>query len=169
MISLLIDTREKDTLFFRNTDNYTVISEKLDFGDYGLRIDNKLICVFERKSGLDLFCTLTSGHKRFNEEIQRAKESGIQFYIIIEESYNNIISKSFDGGFRTKMKGYILAKIIHTMMIKHNIQFIFCNDRTEMRDYIRNTFNSLIELLHKSNKNVISEAEFSIQKPILTL
>lgn len=154
MFNLIIDTREQSPLTFRSTDNYSIIAKKLDFGDYGLELDNKLICVFERKSSSDLYGTLTSGHERFKDEILRAKDSNVPFIIIIEESYHNIINKKFEKSYLIRsMKGYIIAKMIHTMSIKYNVQFIFCNNREEMRDYIRNTFNSYIKLLLESNKN----------------
>ena len=39
---LQVDTREQNPLNFRSTDNYTVITKMLDFGDYGLIINNEL-------------------------------------------------------------------------------------------------------------------------------
>ena len=148
---LIIDTREQSPLIFKATENYEVISEKLDFGDYGFKINNELICVFERKSALDLFGTLTKGHLRFKDEILRAKQQNVLFFVAIEESYSNIINKKFEGSFRTKMKGFILAKIIHTFQLRYGVAFMFFNNREEMRDYIRNTFNSLLNLGNKKH------------------
>ena len=153
-IKLVVDSREQLPLTFRTTESYEVVTEKLDFGDYGLKIDGKLVCVFERKSGCDLFGTLTSGHERFKRELARAKEVGIAFNIVVENNYHQIINKSFEGAHNIKMHGYVLAKIIHVMQLRHGIQFLFFNDRTEMRDYIRNTFNAIIAEYIKSQKVV---------------
>ena len=148
---LVIDTREKLPLTFHNTENYEVCKDTLSFGDYGLEINGKLTCVFERKSAHDLFMTLTSGHERFNAEIARAKEANVPFYIVVEENYHNIIKKQFEGAFRIKkMQGFILAKTIHTMQLKHSIVFLFFNNREEMRDYIRNTFFAIIKRINDS-------------------
>lgn len=145
MNKLVIDTREQDPLSFRSTENYTITSEKLDFGDYGLIINDELKYVFERKNPGDLFGTLTSGHNRFKEEVERAKQANIPFIIIVEESYHNVINKKFPGSYNIKMQGYILAKIMHTMMIRHNLVFMFFNNKEESRDFIRNTFTSVIK------------------------
>ena len=149
---LIVDSREQLPLTFRATENYDVVTEKLDFGDYGMEIDGKLVHVFERKGVGDMFSTLTAGHDRFKKEIARAKEAGIAFNIVVEESYGNIINKKFANAFRTKTPGYVLAKIIHTMQLRHGVTFLFFNDRTEMRDYIRNTFNAIITEYQKKQK-----------------
>jgi len=147
--TLIIDTREQLPLPFGKSKYWDIIKEKIDFGDYGLKINDKLVCAFERKSASDLFGTLTSGHERFNKEIQRAKEKGIFFFIIIENTYDDIMNKRFDGSFKIKTKGHTIIKTVHTMTIKHDLNFIFCNGRTEMKDYIYNMFYSLINFYDK--------------------
>ena len=149
---LIIDSREQLPLTFRDTENYKVVTEKLDFGDYGLEIDGKLVCVFERKSGADLYGTLTTGHDRFNAELARAKVSGITFNIIVEESYGDIIAKKFDGGYKIKTQGFVLAKILHKKQLHCGFPFLFFINRTEMRDYVRNVFNAIIDEHIKTQK-----------------
>ena len=152
-IKLVVDTREQLPLTFHSTENYKVVTEKLDFGDYGLEIDGKLVCVFERKNPSDLAGSIMAGHKRLVNETNRAKADNFQLAIAAECSYSDFINKKFDGGYMIRKPGYVLAKIIHTMQLHHNIQFLFFNGRDEMRDYIRNTFNAIITEHIKKNIN----------------
>ena len=153
MNRLLSDNREQLPLTFHSTENYEVVNESYSFGDYNLEIDGKVIFSFERKNPGDLASTIMGGHERFVNEINRAKEAGVPFVVVVECSYNDFINKKFPNGFRIKVQGYVLAKILHTMMLHYNIQFLFFNNREEMRDYIRNTFVSIVKEHEKKLKS----------------
>jgi len=89
---------------------------------------------FERKSIGDLYGTLGKGHTRFKKEVQRAIDSDIKMYFIIEGSFTKI-SKGYKY---SKLKPYILLKILGTLWNRYenNFQPIFCSNRKEMENFI---------------------------------
>jgi ERCC4-type nuclease len=138
---LITDTREQNPLPFRKT-----ISKKLDFGDYGAELDGELLpVVFERKSPQDLWSTITTGHDRFKEEIGRACDSGFKLIVIVECSYKNFIDKKFEGSYHSNLPVFVVTKILHKLQVRYNLEFVFCNDRSEACNYVRNYFNALSE------------------------
>ena len=148
---LIIDTRENKPLPFRkNTE-----TKKLDAGDYGAEINGVLLpVVFERKGSSDFLGTLLQGHKRFQNELGIAHQQGLKLIIIVECSYTNFVTKQFDGGRHSKIRPDILTKILHSTMLSHDLEVVFCKDRSEMVKYIRNYFNALVtyELKHNEEK-----------------
>lgn len=143
---IIIDTREQLPLDFSRSRTFDTIGKKLDVGDYGLEVDGVLQpFIFERKSLGDLCGTLTSGHARFKSEIDRALSSNKILIVIIEGSYSDLITNNFKSSFRSKIKGYVVAKICHTLFFKYNIQFVFCQDRTESSRYIQDFFSSYLK------------------------
>ena len=141
---LIIDSREKLPLKFYETEHYQIKNEGMSFGDYGLEINGKLVCSFERKSASDLHGTLTGGHERFKREMQRAAESGVPFFVIVESSYNSILNKTYPEAWRIKEDGESSVKRIHSMQVKYKLPFIFCQSREEMQNYIKRFFEAYI-------------------------
>jgi ERCC4-type nuclease len=145
---LIIDTRENLPLPFKKN----VIFKKLNVGDYGVELNNKLLPIFfERKSGIDCLGTLTKSHKRFQQELGRAYEDGVKIIMIVECSYIDFIEKKFYGAHNSKIKPDVLTKILHSTIISHDLQIVFCNNRQEMTRYIRNYFNALVKYEVKHN------------------
>ena len=108
----------------------------MDVGDYaGILEDGTVLpFVFERKSVGDLFGTLGKNHARFKKELQRAVDSNIKIYFIIEGSFTKVCK----GHRYSKMKPYTLLRILGTMWDRYEQHFqpIFCKDRTEMSQII---------------------------------
>ena len=139
---IVIDSREQNPLPFRGA-----IKKKLEFADYGAEVNGELLSVvFERKSGIDAFSTLTHDHERFKREMERAFEAGFKLIVIVECSYSKFIEKKFDGAYNIKMPHGIIEKILHKMLVRYpGLEFTFCVDRSEMMAYIRNYFRALAE------------------------
>ena len=152
---ILIDSREIKPLSFKSlpkTKNssglkITTSVEKLEVGDYGLRLGDGTIApiIFERKSKADLWGTLCKGYERFKREITRAKDDNIKLILITECGYKDV-----RDGYRFRVKGGKMriskksgkatTQQIHTLHIKYGLQPVFCNTRTEMASYIRDYF-----------------------------
>ena len=98
---------------------------------------------------MDLIGTITSGHNRFKKEIVRASTSKIPFYILVEESYFNIINKTFEHAYNTKIKGFVIAKILATMQVKYNLNIVFFNNRQESQTFIRYLFQAYLNQVEK--------------------
>jgi ERCC4-type nuclease len=146
---LIIDSREQKPLGFKKN----VVFKGLKAGDYGAKINGVLLpVVFDRKNPSDAMSTLVQGHERFQRELGTAYQNGLKIIMIVECSYTDFITKKFYGGHHSKIRPDVLKKILHSTMISHDLQIIFCNNRQEMTAYIRNYFNALAKYELKHNK-----------------
>ena len=133
-MNILQDTREQLPLFKE------AVTQTISEGDY---TTDKLLGKFhiERKSLSDLYGTLIQGHARFKREILRAKEKNIKLVVYVEGTRSDFIMKRFPMGWKRKMKPGVLSKIIDTMSEKYDLEFVFCQDRNNMKqeDFNQNT------------------------------
>jgi len=135
--TIIVDTREQKPLW-----NKGIKIKGLSTGDYSIDGYEDKICI-ERKSIGDLFGTLGQGNKRFKKELERGRELDY-FAIIIEGSFRDVRDKNFDGSYHTKMKGYVIIKILFTLIVKYKIHVFFCNDRNESRAVIKQLFEAYL-------------------------
>lgn len=128
---IIIDTREQKPLW--DPELFKVKRLKLDEGDYTTEeLLNK--AHIERKSGIDLYGSLIQGHKRFAAEIQRAIEKDLSFAVFVECTKKEFVSKKFKGGYRLKAKPKVLAKIVDTFTKRYPIEFVWCENRKDLKD-----------------------------------
>ncbi len=128
---IIIDTRERKPLW--DEKEFDVKRLKLDEGDYTTdKLLNK--AHIERKSGIDLYGSLIQGHKRFAAEIQRAIEKDLTFAVFVECSKKVFIAKKFHGGYRLQVKPKVLAKVVETFTSRYPIEFVWCEDREDLRN-----------------------------------
>lgn len=141
-LTLLVDTREQDTLSFRRRMKEARIPwerRKLDFGDYSMKVeledgnevDFSPDVAIERKMSLDELCQCYGKErKRFQKEFSRAKEAGAKLYLLIE---NGNWEKAFEGDYRSQMKPQALTASLTAWLARYNCQVIFCQARTTPR------------------------------------
>lgn len=148
---IIEDSKEQKPLF-QDRDKYsahTFERRKLDEGDYSTpELEDKL--VIERKAPGDLVSTLAihKNHERFNREIQRAKDKGKKFYILVECSREDLLTKSYPGAHHSKVKMKPFDKMMNTMTERYKITFIFCNGRANMEFKILELFETELKLLN---------------------
>lgn len=145
-----IDTREKARAiksivahFDRNGIGH--ISSKLYCGDY-MNLDNPKIIVDRKQNLLEVTQNVCQQHKRFTDEIKRAKAVGIKLIFLVEHGYgiesledvkewhNPRLSES-----PMAVSGERLYKIMATMQSHFGIEWVFCDKR--------NTGAKIVELL----------------------
>jgi len=139
-MKIVVDTREQKPLF-KGKDT---ITKKLDVGDYSIEGFETKIGI-ERKSCSDLFGTLGGGHARFKKELARATLLDY-FAIVIEGSNTTVENKDFDGSHHSRMKGYVINKILFTLHIKYGIPVFYCINRVEAKRVVKSllsTYNTL--------------------------
>jgi len=140
MYDIIIDSREQLPLSF----DCNTVCKYLKVGDYACEYKGVLLKThFERKSPSDFFGTLVQGHNRFIRELERAKALNIKLIVIVECDYSTFVKKEFDGAEHSFLSPLILTKILHTTMLNHNLEVVFCNGRKEMVLYIKNYFDAL--------------------------
>ena len=141
-LTLLVDTREQDTIFFRRRMKEIHLPwerRKLDFGDYSMRVeleggkevDFSQEVAIERKMSLDELCQCYGKErKRFQKEFSRAKEAGAKLYLLIE---NGSWEKAFAGDYRSQMKPHALTSSLTAWLARYNCQVLFCQAKTTPR------------------------------------
>ena len=141
-LTLLVDTREQDTLSFRRRMKEAGIPwerRKLDFGDYSMKVeledgnevDFSPDIAIERKMNLDELCQCYGKErKRFQNEFSRAKEAGAKLYLLVE---NGNWEKAFEGDYRSQMKPQALTASLTAWLARYDCQVIFCQAKTTPR------------------------------------
>ena|SRR3990167_3238013 len=138
---ILIDSREQLPLEFEVKGNISKVETiGLLFGDYQAMLEDGIVIPisFDRKTPQDLYATLTSGNERFKREIEKARKHNFTLYLIIEGSISEILS----GVGYSKIEPDTLIKTLFTFKVKYGVEPIFCNNRSEMKRYIIETFEA---------------------------
>ena len=141
-LTLLVDTREQDTLSFRRRMKEAGIPwerRKLDFGDYSMKVeledgnevDFSPDIAIERKMSLDELCQCYGKErKRFQKEFSKAKEAGAKLYLLVESGN---WEKVLEGNYRSQMKPQALTASLTAWLARYNCQVIFCQAKTTPR------------------------------------
>lgn len=178
MLTVYIDTREQKLLDFTPYASITQTKRcGLPYGDYAAKCgDIKIPYVFERKSKEDLWGTLggnPEAHRRFKNELERAREAGCKICLIIECSimsifkghkcylYEAVLDKNGKRQYetvkgkkrvkkaRSKEKkhhpfgGLAMYRKLLTFKWKYKLNFICCKNREEMAFHIAEEFRTL--------------------------
>jgi ERCC4-type nuclease len=130
-MDIIVDTREQKPLWKKGT----AIFFKLLVGDYSTMLLRNRFCI-ERKSLQDLYGTITSGHRRFRNELIRAEVNEIALLLFIEGTKKDFLLKKFPGGSLRKLSGETLCKIIDTVEKKYKIEVVWCGNRTAAKTKI---------------------------------
>lgn len=147
---IIVDSREQKPLF-KNCKSQTVITQKLDVGDYSTIDLLGKFCI-ERKSPGDLYGSIIQGHKRFRAEIMRAKATNVKLVIMVECSQLVFINKSWNRIAPTlKTASPTLAKIINTIQTKYEVEIVWCNGRIDMKKKVLERFKAEKKLLNIGN------------------
>lgn len=143
-LTIQIDSREKArairniVAYFDKAGVQHFVS-KLPVGDYQ-SLDNARL-VIDRKANLsELVVNVCQGHRRFTDELKRARQYGIKLIVLCEHG----------GGIKTlddvvhwrnpridvsplAMSGERLYKVLVTMANKYDVEFLFCDKRATGR------------------------------------
>lgn len=138
---ILQDTREQKP-YWRNKKN-EIETKTLKTGDYSIKGMETRIAI-ERKSMADLFGTLGKGHKRFKREISRGLEMDY-FGIYIEGTEEKIRNKDFPGSYYSKMRGFVILKILKTIETRYGVDVVYCDNRNGCKKAIKKKFKDFIE------------------------
>lgn len=136
---LLVDTREQPTKRLNDrleTTGLPYERRKLKVGDYscmcalpgGEVLDFSSRVVIERKMNLDELCMCFGRERpRFEREFERALESGIKVYLLIE---GDNWEKAYNGKYRSLLKPQALIASIDAFRARYGMQLDFCKPET---------------------------------------
>jgi ERCC4 domain len=133
--TIYVDTREQNWLKF----NIPFEIKTLPFGDYTANNDN-CNCYIERKSLSDFISTLSvKNFDRFKNEIEKAHVNNSYLIVIVEEKLSNALSFQYLPHISKKIKAtpeYIFHNVRQLIQEYDNLQFLFVDGRTEMKNSI---------------------------------
>lgn len=150
MLVITCDTREQKMLDFSGIEGVDKIEEfGLAYGDYSAVIDDKPVpIVFERKGLGDLFGTMGAGYERYKKEMGRAKDANVKLILLIEGTYTDV----WNGTERSQISGESMIKKLHTLYVKYDHEFWFCESRRVMARRIVDTYSAVQRCWLKESK-----------------
>ena len=135
--TIIVDSREQKPLWKKGIE-----IAGLKIGDYSIKGYEDKIAI-ERKSLGDLFGTLGKGNKRFKKELERARKLEY-FAIIIDGTFRQVRDKDFEGSYHSKIKGFVILKILFTLIVKYKIHDFFGGDRKQSKSIIKELFEAYL-------------------------
>lgn len=145
---ILCDTREKPQAIGKivsqiEHQGFRIVRTKLYVGDWQL-FDNPRLTIDRKQSLLEVASNVCQQHERFIAELERAREIGVHIIILCTHSPN---IKSLDDvanwnnpRLATSPKaitGERLAKIMHSIEVRHECEFRFCGKTDAGNEIIR--------------------------------
>ena len=149
-MTIQVDTREKARAIegiIKEFDKQGVthFSSKLYVGDY-VNLENSFLVVDRKQNLLEVCSNVCQQHKRFVNEIKRAKAAGIKIIFLVEHGKNIKSLEDVKNWVNPRLKesplavsGERLYKILSTLERKYGVEFRFCDKR--------NTGKRIIEIL----------------------
>ena len=149
-MTIQVDTREKARAIegiIKEFDKQGVthFSSKLYVGDY-VNLENSFLVVDRKQNLLEVCSNVCQQHKRFVNEIKRAKAAGIKIIFLVEHGKNIKSLEDVKEWVNPRLKesplavsGERLYKILSTLERTYGVEFLFCDKR--------NTGKKIIEIL----------------------
>lgn len=147
MNTIIIDTREKKynhiTSFFL-TNNIPFKHAKLDFGDYAIE-GYQNILVIERKASIDeISGNFFKNRKRFENELQRAKDSNCRIKVLLETGN---LKQIMEGCYKSNAKPESFVATLKSFEYRYNTSFDFIDFQNSGYWIYINLFYGVKELL----------------------
>lgn len=137
---IVVDTREhpqaiRKILTYFESHGVTVIRSKLYVGDYQ-RIDHGLLVVDRKQNLTEIASNLTQGHKRFRDELERAKQAKIELVVLCEHGGQIKTLEDVAEWKNPRLRespnaitGERMYKVMKTMSERYGVQWRFCDKR----------------------------------------
>lgn len=138
MMTLIEDTRQqtgkhsiKQAYFEEH--GIKIVRSKLPVGDYA-NLKDLSVVIDTKKDIYEIIGNVTQQHRRFVAECDFAKENGIKLIVLIENEDGIKQMSDLEDWYNDRLQwspnattGARLAKILHGISIRHNVQFEFCH------------------------------------------
>lgn len=147
-MNIQIDTREKAraikkiTAYFDKND-VRYYSSKLYVGDY-MNMDNPRLIVDRKQDLREIYSNLCHQHKRFTDELKRAKEVGIKLIILCEHGRDVQALEDVQSWHNPQLDktpyawdGERLFKVMKTVALKYGIEWRFCDKGSTGAEIVR--------------------------------
>ena len=133
-LEIIVDTRERYAWKF-STQQATTIREALSVGDYGVKVDDELIAVVERKSLADFAGSLTSGKLEYRladlEQIARA-------VVLVEDRYSAVFKLQH-------VRPSVVADMLVECQVRHpSVPIIFAETRALAQEWAYRFFGAAV-------------------------
>jgi hypothetical protein len=177
--TVIKDTREQDGWFFSPYDKCEGMEVgTLHTGDYTLKGFEEIVCVERKASVTEIAMNLGRKKKTFYDEMERMKDYHFRF-LVLEFSASDVVEypmslldskdrenyklykegkiskpkgKRFDIVDQTKLTGRYLMKSLMEIVIQHDVNLMFCDNKQNAFLVCNSIFKRLSELFDKGQK-----------------
>lgn len=177
--TVIKDTREQDGWFFSPYDKCEGMEVgTLHTGDYTLKGFEEVVCVERKASVTEIAMNLGRKKKAFYDEMERMKDYHFRF-LVLEFSASDVVEypmslldskdrenyklykegkiskpkgKRFDIVDQTKLTGRYLMKSLMEIVIQHDVNLMFCDNKQNAFLVCNSIFKRLSELFDKGQK-----------------
>lgn len=177
--TVIKDTREQDGWFFSPYDKCEGMEVgTLHTGDYTLKGFEEIVCVERKASVTEIAMNLGRKKKAFYDEMERMKDYHFRF-LVLEFSASDVVEypislldskdkenyklykegkiskpkgKRFDIVDQTKLTGRYLMKSLMEIVIQHDVNLMFCDNKQNAFLVCNSIFKRLSELFDKGQK-----------------
>lgn len=177
--TVIKDTREQDGWFFSPYDKCDGMEVgTLHTGDYTLKGFEDIVCVERKASVTEIAMNLGRKKKAFYDEMERMKDYHFRF-LVLEFSASDVVEypmslldardkenyelykegkiskpkgKRFDIVDQTKLTGRYLMKSLMEIVIQHDVNLMFCDNKQNAFLVCNSIFKRLSELFDKGQK-----------------
>jgi ERCC4-type nuclease len=148
--NIVVDTREKNPIDCKDFESCaSVVSKKLDHGDYAIEGLEKLIFIDRKASVSELAGNITT--KRFAKLIDAASQFKYK-YLLLEFSASDVFDFPYGAGLpksvvrKIRVRGPFIMSALLEYAHNHNIQILFCSNKLHAKKMLA----SLLDKIYKS-------------------
>ncbi len=143
-MEIVVDTRERYAWKF-TTQQATTTKQALKVGDYGVKVDDELIAVVERKSLTDFAGSLTSGKLEYRladlEQVPRA-------VVLVEDRYSAIFKLEH-------VRPAVVADMLAECQVRHrSVPIIFAETRALTQEWAYRFFGAAVRDRQQADESV---------------
>lgn len=149
----IADTREQQPLEFDSPNIESVVTKKLETGDYSIVGLEDILCI-ERKNGIAEFYRNIM-QERFENELERMKAFKYRF-LVLECSLSEVMDVPYSLGLSQKQTAmcklkpkYVLMKISE-IQVNYGVHVVFAETREGVTEIITNIMKRVYELESRS-------------------
>jgi len=137
---LIVDSREKKPWDWDDDPDFTsVVSEKLDAGDYSIKGLETVICIERKRSVDELYMNMfkQENRERLRREMQRFQNVKHRFFIVEEDLSDVLDPKSYyvnkagKNRFSPKMPPAVVMRELIDFMLNYDVHVLFAGSKAQ--------------------------------------
>lgn len=148
--NVIVDTREKEPWRITASTVNSVISKKLDTGDYSIEGFEDKVCIERKRSVSEFAANVTQ--KRFKNELERMRDYEYK-YLIFEFGMQDVLDYPVGSGIpmgrwkKLKTRGPYILKCISQIQVAYDVHVIYAGNASNAEYAATNIMKRIYERL----------------------